>query len=164
MSSATVEKVSQARADLENAVHALRSSEAWKRQMTILARFHHYSWQNQLLIGCQCPDASYVNGFKSWLPLGRAVRKGERGIRIFAPRPWQRSKAHETGEEQAESGVSFAVVHVFDVSQTDPMSGHPNPWQPPVRLSAGGDEDRAALLWSALADHAAALGLTLSTC
>jgi hypothetical protein len=78
MSSATMEKVSQARADLENAVHALRNSDVWKRQMAILARFHHYSWQNQLLIAWQCPEASFVKGFKSWLPLGRAVRKGER--------------------------------------------------------------------------------------
>ena len=104
-----------------------------------------------------------MRGFKSWLDVGRAVRKGERGIRIFAPRPWQRPTTDEDGEETVEAGISFAVVHVFDISQTDPIPGHPHPWEPPARHAASGDEGLSAALWSALFDHAIALGLTVST-
>jgi hypothetical protein len=139
------DKVSQAREDLERAVAALRDSTAWKRNLAILARFHRYSINNQLLIGCQCPDASFVRGFKGWLDLGRAVRKGERGIRMIAPRPWERTETDNIGEEHVDGGFSFTVVHVFDVSQTDPIPGHPHPWEPPVRQSATGDESVA---WS----------------
>jgi hypothetical protein len=44
---------------------------------------------NQLLVGCKRPDATYVRGFKSWIGNGRVVRKGEKSIAIYAPRPWQ---------------------------------------------------------------------------
>jgi antirestriction protein ArdC len=153
----------QAREDLERAVLALRDSAAWRRHLAVLARFHHYSINNQFLIGCQMPEASYVRGFRSWLDAGRAVRKGERGIRILAPRPWQRPETDDDGEERAAGGVSFAVVHVFDVSQTDPIPGHPHPWVPPVRHAAAGDEFAAWMLWDGLMTHAGDLGLSVST-
>jgi antirestriction protein ArdC len=156
-------RVTQARANLEHAVAALRDSAAWRRNLAILARFPRYSINNQFLIAYQKPEATYVRGFKSWLDVGRAVRKGERGIAIFAPRPWERTLTDDKGAESIEAGISFAVVHVFDVSQTDPIPGHPNPWQPPCRHSASGDEGLSAALWSALFDHAVALGLTVST-
>lgn len=163
MKPSTAEKISQTRGELERAVAALRDSAEWQRNLHILARFHRYSWHNQLLIGAQCPQASFVRGFKSWLDVGRVVRKGERGIAIFAPRPWQRTETDESGDDVIESGLSFAVVHVFDIAQTDPIPAHPYPWQPPIRHAASGDEGISAALWSALSDHAATLGLTVST-
>ena len=45
---------------------------AWART---LARFHHYSFQNTLLIWTQAPDATRVAGYKTWQALGRQVRK-----------------------------------------------------------------------------------------
>ena len=159
----TSNAVTQARQDLEAAVIALRDSDAWRRNLAIMARFHHCSLNNQMLIAYQRPDATYVRGFKSWLDCGRAVRKGEHGIRILAPRPWSRTETNAAGDDETESGISFRVVYVFDVTQTDPVPGYPHPWQPPVVLSAVGDETHAAALWGALADHAAALGLMLST-
>jgi hypothetical protein len=92
-----------------------------------MARFHRYSFHNQLLIGCQRPDATYVRGFKSWIDIGRVVRKGEKGIAIFAPRPWRRPAADVDDPEAVEQGVSFAVGHVFDVAQTDPIPNFANP-------------------------------------
>jgi antirestriction protein ArdC len=164
MTSTTHAQVSQAREDLERAVAELRASSAWRRHLAVMARFHRYSWHNQLLIGQQLAEATYVRGFKAWLDAGRAVRKGERGIRIFAPRPWQRSATvDEAGTEQIERGVSFTVVHVFDVSQTDPIPGHPHPWEPPIHHPAVGDASLAVALWSAMLEHAAHIGLTVST-
>jgi hypothetical protein len=51
----------QARADLERAVAALRDSDAWRRNLAVMARFHRYRFRNQLLIGLQMPDRT---GFK----------------------------------------------------------------------------------------------------
>jgi hypothetical protein len=62
-----------------------------------------------------------------------------------------------------ERGVSFAVVHVFDVAQTDPIPNFTNPWQPPIRHPASGDEIVALALWEAMLTHAAELALTVST-
>jgi antirestriction protein ArdC len=160
MSERSHAKAQQARADLERAVAALRDSDAWRRNLAILARFHRYSFHNQFLIAYQKPEATYVRGFKSWLDMGRAVRKGERGIAIFAPRPWKRAKDVE--DDEAECGVSFAVVHVFDVGQTDPIPGHPHPWEPPVRHAASGDEALAWAIWEAMLTHASVLGLRVS--
>jgi hypothetical protein len=49
------------------------------------------------------------------------------------------------GTLQLEQGVSFAAVPVFDVSRTDPIPGHPHPWQPPQRHAPSGDE---AFAWT----------------
>jgi antirestriction protein ArdC len=142
----------------------LRDSDAWRRNLAVMAQFHRSSFRNQLLIGLQMPDATYVRDFKSWIDAGRCVRKGETSIRIFAPRPWQRETAvDEAGTLQIEQGVSFAAVPVFDVSQTDSIPGHPHSWQPPQRHAASGDESLAWTLWEAMLAHASALNFTVST-
>jgi hypothetical protein len=80
-------------------------------------RFHRYSLGNQALIRAACPTATYVAGYRTWQKLGYQVRKGERGIRILAPRPYTRTT--DDGEE--EERLSFAAVAVFDASQlTEP--------------------------------------------
>ena len=48
-----------------------------------MGRFRRYSPRNLLLILRQRPDAKHVAGFHTWRKLGRAVRRGERGIRIM---------------------------------------------------------------------------------
>jgi hypothetical protein len=102
--------------------------------------------------------ATCVRGFKSWIDAGRCVRKGQTSIRIFAPRPWQRETAVDEADMlQIEQGVNFAAVPVFDVSQTDPIPGHPHPWQPPVHHAASGDESLAWTIWEAMLAHVGAL-------
>jgi antirestriction protein ArdC len=157
------ERVAQAQRELAAAVAALHDSATWKRTLAVMARFPRYSANNQCLIAYQRPDATYVRGFRAWIDAGRAVRKGEKGIRILAPRPWSRVEPDDAGAERAASGISFTVVSVFDVGQTDPIPGHPHPWQPPQRPAATGDAATARALWNAMTEHAAALGLTVST-
>ena len=90
------------REQMQAAIEALRSGEGWKRWLKVRRHFHTYSFHNQLLIANQCPEATRVAGFRSWLSLGYAVRKGERGIRIWAPCPpskkqlaeWKRAGAN----------------------------------------------------------------------
>src|SRR5215470_11286327 len=60
-------------------------SEALNQYLAAMGRFHRYSWGNVLLINSQRPDATIVAGFHTWQDLGRWVKKGEKGIMIFAP-------------------------------------------------------------------------------
>jgi hypothetical protein len=50
-----------------------------------MAKFPTYSARNVLLIAAQRPTATHLEGMRSWNDLGRSVRPGEKGIRIFAP-------------------------------------------------------------------------------
>jgi hypothetical protein len=61
-------------------------SEALKLYLSVMSRFHRYSWGNILLIYSQRPDATHVAGFHAWLRMRRYVRKGEKGMVIW--RPW----------------------------------------------------------------------------
>ncbi|REJ74278.1 MAG: hypothetical protein DWQ45_05995 [Planctomycetota bacterium] len=103
--------------DLQQALNAGRS-EALERYLDVMSRFHKYSWNNCMLIAAQMPEATHVAGFRNWLKLGRYVRKGEKGIAIFAPLRFRR-KSDDPNEEAINSIASFKVVHVFDISQTD---------------------------------------------
>jgi antirestriction protein ArdC len=70
----------------------------------------------------RCPMASRVAGFEAWKKLGRNVKKGEKGIPIFAPAGLGRvtRKNEETGtDELVRSWLRFKIVYVFDVSQTE---------------------------------------------
>ena len=72
---------------LDTLCEALKAgkSDALKKYLRAMSRFHRYSLGNVLLIAKACPDASHVAGFQAWRKLGRWVRKGERGIAILAP-------------------------------------------------------------------------------
>ena len=113
------ERVDDSLDTLARAVDEVRASETFKAYLEVQARFHKYSWHNSMLILSQRPDASRVAGFKAWQELGRHVCKGERGIMIFAPRPFHKEVERDNGETETLDGVSFRPVYVFDVSQTD---------------------------------------------
>ncbi|MCH8851586.1 MAG: ImmA/IrrE family metallo-endopeptidase [Planctomycetes bacterium] len=102
---------------LAKAVDSVRASETFTAYLRVQARFHKYSWGNAMLILSQRPEASRVAGYRTWKSLKRQVRKGERGIMIFAPCPFKRDKPGASGE--TEEGIFFRAVHVFDVAQTD---------------------------------------------
>ena len=60
-------------------------TEVLEKYLSALARFHHYSFGNMMMIVNQFPEASKVAGFHTWRKLGRWVKKGESGIAILAP-------------------------------------------------------------------------------
>ena len=60
-------------------------SEGLKNYLSAMSRFRRYSWGNVLLIASQRPTATHVAGYHMWNQLGRSVKKGEKGIMIFAP-------------------------------------------------------------------------------
>jgi hypothetical protein len=108
----------QALATLEAGIDALETSDAFRRYLEVAARFHSYSFGNQLLIASQMPAATRVAGFNTWLKLNRHVRRGERAIRIIAPVTY-RKRDKETGDETDEAGLAFRVVPVFDPLSRD---------------------------------------------
>jgi hypothetical protein len=101
------------------------ASDALTRYLDVLARFHHYSFGNVMLIASQKPDATQVAGFHTWKSLGRWVKKGEQGIGILAPMVGRkrREDTENPGVDDNDGKVrelyGFRVVHVFDVSQTE---------------------------------------------
>jgi hypothetical protein len=119
----------------------LTAGQRWADWLSFCGRFHRYSFHNQVLILAQRPDASWVAGYRAWQQLGRQVRRGERGIAIFAPLPSARSNAERAAEDDGGEAapVRFRVVRVFDVAQTEgealprplrELAGH----RPPVEL------------------------------
>lgn len=108
----------QALMELEQELQA-GQSDALKRYLDLLGRFHNYSFCNCLLIGRQMPEARFVAGFRRWLQLGRHVRKGEKGIGIIAPLVYRKRDEGAADEEAGSTLRGFKVVHVFDISQTE---------------------------------------------
>ena len=98
-------------------------SEKLREYLSALAKFHNYSWANMLLISAQCPEATHVAGFGTWKKMGRFVKKGAKGIAIFAPVLSKKIRMEQ--EEKEENKVlAFRTVYVFDISQT---GGNPMP-------------------------------------
>lgn len=104
---------------LQDGVAASLNSDAMKAYLAMQAKFHKYSFGNVMLILHQFPDASQVAGFQTWKKLGRQVKKGEHGIRIFAPCPYKKVVTDDQGNEAEKLINFFRVVTVFDQSQTD---------------------------------------------
>lgn len=99
-------------------------SEALTAYLTAMGRFREYSFGNIIEIARQRPTATRVAGFHTWKQFGRNVKKGERGIRIFAPIIGARRRVEEDAESdrrprKESQVVGFRAVYVFDVSQTE---------------------------------------------
>ncbi len=126
-----------ARSSVEKLAQAIESgrNEALFTYLQTMAKFPTYSARNVLLIAAQRPTATHLEGMRSWNELGRSVRPGEKGIRIFAPMVGTKqngqSQAQDTSKnagkgkkagkpvQQPETQLlGFRGVWVFDVSQT----------------------------------------------
>jgi N-terminal domain of anti-restriction factor ArdC len=107
---------------IEELAEALEAghSEALAQYLAAIGRFHKYSLHNVMLIVLQKPDATHVAGFHAWHKLGRHVRKGEKGITIFAPILRRLREAEgRTRESSEELVLGYRTCAVFDVSQTE---------------------------------------------
>src|SRR6266852_5124992 len=117
------------KASIDALVKALEAghSDALSGYLTAMSQFHNYSFQNILLIASQRPTATRVAGIRSWNELGRRVRRGEKGIMIFAPMIGYKRSAGEGDQGQSDAKtdkpeprlVGFRAVYVFDVGQTE---------------------------------------------
>ncbi|MHC1740153.1 MAG: ArdC-like ssDNA-binding domain-containing protein [Anaerolineaceae bacterium] len=101
-----------------------RRSESMQKYLEFAARFHKYSSYNVMLILLSKPDATNVAGYQTWRKLNRYVKKGERGLAIFAPMIHKEDSDKDTSPKVL---YGFRIVYVFDISQTN---GEPLPPQP----------------------------------
>lgn len=130
-------KVKEYQEKLLEGVKKLVESKSFMDFLRFSSKFRKYSFGNILLIWTQRPNATQVAGMKTWNALDRTVKKGEKGIMIFAPflkkvrrsvdpdessapdviaESLEKTGAHET---EAQMLVGFKSVYVFDVSQTE---------------------------------------------
>lgn len=136
MAYATDERVAELTERLENGVKELYASDRYAQYITAMAKFHHYSFGNAMLILFQCPHATNVAGYGTWEQLGRHVKYGEKGIQILAPCNFRATLEQEkidpqTGqillgpdgspltEKVKISPNRFKITYVFDLSQTE---------------------------------------------
>jgi hypothetical protein len=173
------ERIDAAHQRLSKAVEELMTADGWKNMINARRWLRRYSFHNLLMITEQCPHARDVRPLSEWNELGRHVRKGERAIRIWAPRF---RRVHDTDTDTAADGgettdnadhgdaqgggrsddaagmrrqlYGFILVNVFDVSQTD---GDPLPEvaRPAPELLHG---DAPAWLWQQVAAQISAQG------
>lgn len=125
--------------EIEDGIKSVRQSENYKAYLNFLAKFHHYSLGNSILIYMQCPAATKVAGRQQWFKnLGGIVNPGEKPIRIFAPFSFKvksevplrnedgKLALDEEGQEikeiKEQTTVYFRPVSVFDISQVRPKS------------------------------------------
>ena len=125
---------------LEQGVADLFNSEKYQTFLNTMAKFPRYSYNNNLLIMLQKPDATLCQSYTGWKKMGRFVKRGEKGIRILAPTPFkidrEQNKLDEKGQaildkdgEPVKETVQidmtgFKPVSTFDLSQTE---GEPLP-------------------------------------
>jgi antirestriction protein ArdC len=113
---------------LKDGVREVFESDKYQSYLKTLSRFHKYSVANTMLIFLQMPQAVKVAGYITWKKLKRYVKKGERGIEIFAPitvtKQHKLNKTEPATGEQIQETVKtdstfYKVVLVFDIAQTE---------------------------------------------
>ena len=130
------EKLKEITDKLEQGIQDLFDSEKYTSYLKTMSKFHNYSFRNTLLIVMQNPQASYVAGYGAWqTKFKRQVRKGEKGIKIFAPAPYKKTVEEKTFDKDGNAHIeekeivvpAFKLTTVFDISQTEgedlPMLG-----------------------------------------
>ena len=96
--------------DLKQGVRKFyQNGGVYQKYLDVMGKFHKYSPLNCALIEEQFPSAKYVATLPRWNELNRKVKKGQHGVKIWAPNDY---------------GRGFHKVTVFDISQT---SGVPLP-------------------------------------
>lgn len=99
-------------------------SDRLQKYFEFSARFHRYSVHNQFLIYLQCPQATFVAGYRKWQEWGYQVGKGEKGIRILAPRLAEKPDPETQEPKQV---LYFVPISVFDASQLVDLDKKPLP-------------------------------------
>ena len=123
--------------ELEEGVTNLFESNTYKNYLDVMSKFYNYSFNNNLLIAMQRPDATRIASYTAWKEeFGRNVKKGEKGINIIAPvmtkelmekqkndpktnKPLFDENGNPVMEKKEYTKTTFRVVKVFDISQTE---------------------------------------------
>ena len=85
----------------------MSSTEEWKKFLSCAARFYKYSFQNQMLIYAQNPEATACADPNEWSRVERRVKEGAKPITLY--------------NNNAKHGAQN-VYNAYDVSQTMPLT------------------------------------------
>jgi hypothetical protein len=109
------------RAGVELLAHDIEAGhpEVLTECLKAIARFFWLSFGNILLISTQRPAARQVAGFRAWNELGRQVRRGEKGIMIFAPILSEPRHIENADAQPEPQLLGFRPVRVWDIDQTE---------------------------------------------
>jgi len=115
-------------AEIDQSLLSILNEPAWKHMLELRSSpMHHYSMHNICFLIAQADvrgmEISHVRGYRAWQRLGRQVRQGEHGLRVFVPITVTRKVEEETTEGKHEVYkkvlVGFKLRSVFDISQTE---------------------------------------------
>ena len=119
------EKIKELTEKLQAGIQELHDSEKYRDYLRTMAKFHHYSFNNSLLIWAQRPDATAVAGYRAWqTKFGRTVNPGAKGIMIYAPSSYKRTLREVVTDadgnpmlDQDGNKITRAVEHTFPTFQ-----------------------------------------------
>lgn len=123
MTTSTTDRDAKRNADRERlsaAVSALQSDDGWiaLRNVRRSASIRRLSIMNQLMVMSQAPNPQMALSYRAWSRIGCQVRRGEKAVRIFAPRPFT-EEVEVDGKIEERTRVWFKTVAVFTQDQVD---------------------------------------------
>jgi hypothetical protein len=155
--------------DLANTTDEKAMSAEIRRYLTFFASFKGHSFFNTMLIFIQKPDASKVAGFRQWeTKYFRRVKKGAKGIMIFAPVFNKKDGEIQTDNSELDKEVGkgnpirFRPVYVFDISDTEAIDERGNAPEPISWFSESEPTERTKQLYGYLKQVAEALGINVT--
>ncbi len=113
------ERMEELKATIAQGVQDVFEPDKYQAFLRTVSRFPDYSFNNQMLLAVQHPDATKVMTYGDWEKQGRNVSKGEKGSKIIRPR-----QSTQTVDGKPTTRTFFNIVTVFDVAQT---TGKPQP-------------------------------------
>lgn len=108
---------------LVEGIEGIIDSGKYTEFLKSMKKFHHYSFNNRLLIFAQNPDATKVAGYCTWKELGRGVKSNPKKIFILRPMPYkmkkeEKDKQLEENNEETVTLVKYGWTIVYDISDT----------------------------------------------
>ena len=134
-------EIEQLTKQLEEGVEEYLQSDRYRELLQTFSKFYNYSLNNSILIMLQKPEATMIAGYTKWRDdFNRQVLPGEKGIKIYQPvsikvkvekekiDPFTHQKitgpdGQPLTETVEEKRTGFKIGYVFDVSQTEQISG-----------------------------------------
>ena len=143
------ERASAAKAILEGGLSNIATdTEALARYLRFRSHFHSYSPSNAILLMLQGATTMCM-GYRTWLGHGRQVRRGEKGLMVYAPVLTKPTKEEIAGGADPDKRVvrGFRVATTFDYAQTDATrEGALTYESPSTRLGADSSPELAGRL------------------
>lgn len=106
-------------------VQTLVNNGDYEKFLKFSKNFRNYSFNNQILIFSQFPDATMIAGKSKWQKMKREIVNGAKKIFIIAPIPRKYDKKVtkiQDGEEvetlESYEYNTYRYVYVYDISQT----------------------------------------------